>query len=427
MDEQKCENCLTTRTLDYFRMLKRGKNGNPDIYARNCLVCKDSAYDPNKKYCCDCGNYKLKSEFHGHKKLSHICKDCERKEYEKNKTYIKAFRNIKDGKFRANTYRKLRNFYSIDGKTLLENKNGVVWNNILPYTIEEFKEYIESQMEDWMNWDNWRDHNAKTHDINPTWDLYLIKPIEVFENSMDCWNLSNILVHNSIKTVEENLRREVPDRRICIGCNIEKEIELFKAAGDSYSHKCKDCRNKERREDRAAYPEKYKERDKIKFQKRKHKVNEKNKERRSLDPVYKLRVYTSNSIREACKGKKDNLSITKYLPYSIEQLKNHLEALWEPWMNWNNWSKYNPLTHDTNPTWNIDHIIPHASFKYESMEDPEFIKCWALSNLRPLDSRINSIENARGYNGKGKIIVPIKFKQMDSVDVENSNIFKEVK
>lgn len=35
--------------------------------------------------------------------------------------------------------------------------------------------------------------------------------------------------------------------------------------------------------------------------------------------------------------------------------------------------------------WTIDHIVPQSHFCYTSLKDPQFQKCWALSNLRPLE------------------------------------------
>lgn len=38
------------------------------------------------------------------------------------------------------------------------------------------------------------------------------------------------------------------------------------------------------------------------------------------------------------------------------------------------------------------YIKPISQFNYESMEDTEFQKCWALSNLRPYSAKLNIIE-----------------------------------
>lgn len=91
-----------------------------------------------------------------------------------------------------------------------------------------------------------------------------------------------------------------------------------------------------------------------------------------------------------------NTSSWNCLTYSVEQLKQHIEKLFEPWMNWNNWGVYRVTTWDENDsstwTWQLDHIIPHSDLPYSSMEDENFKKCWALENLRPLSSKLNVIE-----------------------------------
>ena len=58
------------------------------------------------------------------------------------------------------------------------------------------------------------------------------------------------------------------------------------------------------------------------------------------------------------------------------------------------WDNYGGRTEDPRKTWHIDHIIPHSSFNYISLEDTEFQKCWALENLRPLEK----IENMKKGN-----------------------------
>lgn len=93
---------------------------------------------------------------------------------------------------------------------------------------------------------------------------------------------------------------------------------------------------------------------------------------------------------------KNGKSVAKYLPYSIDELKSHLEALFEPWMTLENWGSYNKEKWDDSDKstwmWQIDHIIPHSDFKYTSMEDNEFKKCWSLVNLRPYSAKQNLLD-----------------------------------
>lgn len=146
--------------------------------------------------------------------------------------------------------------------------------------------------------------------------------------------------------------------------------------------------------------------------KNKDTLNEKKKERKKNDIPFKLRTLISSYISAALKNsgtsKKDN-SCLNYLPYTIQELRQHLEKLFEPWMTWNNYGKYDKKTWDDNNmitwTWNIDHIIPRSNLPYTSMEDDNFKKCWALSNLRPYSAKQNMIDGttrARHIKGSEK-------------------------
>lgn len=121
------------------------------------------------------------------------------------------------------------------------------------------------------------------------------------------------------------------------------------------------------------------------------------KERRKKDPIFRLRESISSLI--GAKIRKNNNSFTKFLVYTIQDLRIHLESLFEPWMTWENRGVYRIDTwNDEDQStwfWQIDHIIPHSKFNYTSMEDEEFKKCWALENLRPLSAKQNNLEGNR--------------------------------
>jgi hypothetical protein len=103
-------------------------------------------------------------------------------------------------------------------------------------------------------------------------------------------------------------------------------------------------------------------------------------------PERKLKRYVGNQIRKSFKA----INLIKggktfdHLPYTPLQLKKHLEKLWESWMSWDNYGD-----------WHIDHIVPHSSFHYTSLADPEFVKCWSLKNLRPLEKIANMKKGAK--------------------------------
>lgn len=118
-----------------------------------------------------------------------------------------------------------------------------------------------------------------------------------------------------------------------------------------------------------------------------------NKKRYDEYPMVRLRNNISNLVGHSLRrsgGSKAGTSFFEYVPYTLQQLKSHLESLFEPWMSWQNYG--NPK--DNEKTWWVDHILPQSSFNYTSMDDGEFTKCWALSNLQPLER----IENIRKGN-----------------------------
>lgn len=118
--------------------------------------------------------------------------------------------------------------------------------------------------------------------------------------------------------------------------------------------------------------------------------NERLRERRKSDPTYKIRMNVSRDIRRALLKSdrvKDN-NTWSALPYSPQQLEAHLEGQFEDWMTWDNYG-------NTEGCWNIDHIQPQSKLPYDSLEHPNFQKCWALKNLRPLCSIKNSSKGNR--------------------------------
>lgn len=172
--------------------------------------------------------------------------------------------------------------------------------------------------------------------------------------------------------------------------NNKEKIKLRKK---NYHQKNKD-KIKERHK---KYYQKHKkvisEKSKIWKRKNKEKNNELRRKRENekfkTDPVYKLNKQFSEAIRVALKGKKGGRKWESLVGYTLSDLKNHLESLFEPWMNWENHGVYKL---NGPKVWNIDHIIPKSWFNYTSPEDPEFKECWALSNLQPKEAKRNIIK-----------------------------------
>lgn len=193
-------------------------------------------------------------------------------------------------------------------------------------------------------------------------------------------------------------------RKACIKYRAKNREKLrLKAINIYYKNKEKYSNNGKKW--RANNPEKEKNRKKeYRLTNReiiKEKRRLKTKIKRSIDPGFRLKQNISRRIRQVLKinGSNKENSFIKYIFYSIDNLKQHLESQFEPWMNWNNYGVYNSKTwNDTDNstwTWQIDHIIPQSKLPYSNMEDENFKKCWALENLRPYSAKQNYIDGAR--------------------------------
>lgn len=106
--------------------------------------------------------------------------------------------------------------------------------------------------------------------------------------------------------------------------------------------------------------------------------------RRRATAKGKLESNVSRALHRALKREKGGEPSFALLGFTVEQLVAHLERQFEKGMGWHNYGQ-----------WHVDHIIPLASFKYESARDPDFARAWALTNLRPLWARANISKGAQ--------------------------------
>jgi len=216
----------------------------------------------------------------------------------------------------------------------------------------------------------------------------------------------------------------------CAKCKTEKSIDEFgknKATKDGYTARCLVCKrlanarwDRKHKEERKEYRKKYYLRNKeelcknnreyrfqrkeeIREYKKKYRLQHKeeirdyqkqyrkeNKDkisayhrlRRKTDPAFRLRKNISRTISAVLTNKTKSTALS--MPFSFEQLRTHLEAQFDEFMCWENYGSY----------WHIDHIYPQSRLPYESVDHPNFKKCWALENLRPL----NALENIKKGN-----------------------------
>lgn len=81
-------------------------------------------------------------------------------------------------------------------------------------------------------------------------------------------------------------------------------------------------------------------------------------------------------------GAKRGRSTFVLLGYSVDDLRTHLERKFLPGMTWENRN-----------LWHIDHVMPLASFTYQTPDDDDFKVAWSLDNLQPLWANDNQVKS----------------------------------
>lgn len=112
---------------------------------------------------------------------------------------------------------------------------------------------------------------------------------------------------------------------------------------------------------------------------------ERRKRRRAAemrDPGYRLENATRARIWASLKANRTGRGGLSGLPYSLSDLRRHLEERFAPGMTWENYGK-----------WHVDHVRPCASFDMSDAGD--FEECWALENLQPLWASENLKKGAK--------------------------------
>jgi hypothetical protein len=99
------------------------------------------------------------------------------------------------------------------------------------------------------------------------------------------------------------------------------------------------------------------------------------RQRRRLSNNSGLRIHSAVSclMRQSLNGNKNGRKWEQIVGYTLDDLKNHLEAQFREGMSFDNFGE-----------WHIDHIKPRAAFDFQDENDPDFLDCWKLENLQPL-------------------------------------------
>jgi len=193
------------------------------------------------------------------------------------------------------------------------------------------------------------------------------------------------------------------DTKPCTSCKVEKQLCEYnrdKTRKDGLQNRCKECKrqqdkeygskNKDRinqrsKEWRKANPERSKE--KIKQWHKEHRERCRELQRASWQRASKERKLAkrvSGSIKLGLHGHTRSKAIFERLGYTVEQLKEHIASKFKEGMSWENYGE-----------WHIDHITPQSWLPFTSIEDENFIKCWALDNLQPLWANENCSKQDR--------------------------------
>lgn len=143
---------------------------------------------------------------------------------------------------------------------------------------------------------------------------------------------------------------------------LEENRERHRAVSRAHYHANRERHAKKHREWIAANPEKYA------ANKRRSWMKKRSSPKGRLEHAVSAKI--RNSVR---RGSKFGRRTFEVLGYSAEDLHRHLERYFEPGMTWANYGE-----------WHIDHRIPLAAFNYETPDDFDFKRAWALSNLCPM-------------------------------------------
>jgi hypothetical protein len=120
-------------------------------------------------------------------------------------------------------------------------------------------------------------------------------------------------------------------------------------------------------------------------------LNKKYRDERRSTLAGNLNHRFSSALYIALRGNKSGRRWESLVGYTLDELKVHLEKHFKLGMTWDNIGE-----------WHIDHITPVSVFNFETPEDIDFKRCWALKNLQPLWAS----ENLRKYNKIDKPFQP---------------------
>jgi len=164
------------------------RKDNPDVNKTNIKKYRENNHDTAKKSSKtykDNNQDKIKAYRESYKTRRNELVQ----EKKKNDPLYKLKSNIRSGLLKA--------FKRINSK---KNNKTVV---ILGCSFEEFRQYIESQFEPWMNWSN---HGLYNGELNYGWDIDHIEPISSAKTEEDVIRLSH---HTNLRPLCSKINRDI--------------------------------------------------------------------------------------------------------------------------------------------------------------------------------------------------------------------------
>lgn len=213
-----CKKCGLEKVLNEFYTDKRTKDG----YESGCKECKKKYNAENKERISQNKKEYLKRN---REALLEYKKNYKQqnpdKVKESNKKWYNKNKNIQEYKEKKNEYHKFKmsNDILYATKNLTTNLISKSFRNkgftkrsrtneILGCSFEEFKNYIESKFENWMNWENRGLYNGES---NYGWDIDHIVPLSIAESEDDIIRLNH---YTNLRPLCSKINRDIKRDKI---------------------------------------------------------------------------------------------------------------------------------------------------------------------------------------------------------------------
>jgi hypothetical protein len=194
--KSKCKECYKELGRIYRLNNKEAVNNSRKLYYKNNKE-KWKEYEENKKEI-------LKEK----KRVYYLNNKEKRKEYNR---LNREKRNIKRSLITDKLYRIKNSIRSSIGRSI-RNKGyvkSIRTQEILGCSFNEFYSYLESNFEDWMNWDNYGLYNGE---FNYGWDIDHIIPLNEVIIEVDILKLNH---YTNLQPLCSKINRDIKKDKIC--------------------------------------------------------------------------------------------------------------------------------------------------------------------------------------------------------------------